>query len=117
MGKITSDLLIELGKGEGLFKVSIRPKSSERLDDLVSVTRYKGMSSERIRLITEETKRLLVPICSCLESYGLVQGKTYVPDEVIRNVSALLNKNQIECLADQEYVGQISPNFQKNLPF
>jgi len=115
--KITRELQIEMRRSAGPFRISIRPKSSDTLDQLVNVTRYEGMSLDRVRIIEEETQRLFVPVCTLLENYGLILGKTYVADSVLRNVSALLTKDQIVDLARQEYVLQISTNFQKGLPF
>ena len=114
--KITPELQRQLRVGPGLFRVSIRVSSS-KLDDLVRVNRYEGMSSERLLAISEETRRTLAPIGECLDSYGLVSGKTYVSNEDIRNVSALLTREQVADLSSQDYVGIIDVNIQRGLPF
>ena len=114
--KITKELRIELGKHSGPYRVSIRP-FSETLGDFVRVNRYEGMSEERSRKIAEVLDGLFSPICQRLDSYGLVLGRNYVPDLVIRNISALLSRDHIEDLALQEYVGKLDVNLQKGLPF
>jgi len=114
--KITRELQVELRTRDGPFRVSVRG-FSRKLDELVRVNRYEDMSSERLLAIGEETRRILSPICECLEGYGLIKDRNYVSDEVLRNVSALLTREQIENLALQDYVGIIDVNMQKGLPF
>lgn len=113
--KISRELQVILIRSKGPHKVSIYPKPSDKLEGLVSVNRYEGISSERMQFIEEETRKLLAPICHQLEQYGLSIDIGYVLQVDLRKVSALLDKSQIESLALQDYVGEICPNVQKGL--
>jgi hypothetical protein len=114
--KISLDLQAEMRKKPGPYKVSIFPVS-KKLERLISVNRYEGIDSVKMKLICEETRSVLAPICTRLDSYDLISKKNYVADRTLRKVSALLDKKQIEDLSLQDYVKRLDINIQKDLPF
>ena len=124
--KIGIELLRLLRDSSGPFKVSIRSVYAEQLEERVRISRYGGVvdelgkltSGERKKLLFEEVGKMLRPIWEYLEKqYGLKEGQSFIYDCEIRNVSALLTRDQIYDLQKQADVGVINTNLQINLPF